>query len=353
MTNLNSPLTLPCGATLSGRLMKSAMTEGLASPTGQVSDELCRLYRCWSLGGAPVLVTGNVMIDGRYLERPGNLVVDADADRAGLRRLAEAGTANGNHLWMQINHPGRQCSRLVNGRPVSASDVQLNLLANFARPRPLREEEIVAVIEGFARTAAIARETGFTGVQVHAAHGYLISQFLSPLTNRREDRWGGALENRARLLLDCVQAVRTAVGDDFPLAVKLNSADFQRGGFGPDESERVALMLEALGIDLLEISGGTYEQPQLLGLSGNQDEAERPRAASTRAREAYFLDYARSMRSTIRVPRCRQRWTPAISTSSAWRGRCAWRRTHRAGCSMRQSIRCRPSRQRWPWAVAG
>ncbi len=278
------------------------MTEGLADPAGRVTDELVTLYRRWSLGGAAVHVTGNVMVDRRYLERPGNMVVEHDTPLDGLKRLAAAGTQGGNHLWMQISHPGRQCSRIVNMKPVSASDVQLKILGNFARPRALAAEEIPDIVQRYVATAAKAQEAGFSGVQIHAAHGYLISQFLSPITNRRNDEWGGPLEARARLLLDIVRATRARVGPNFVVAVKMNSADFQRGGFSPQDSERVAGWLREEGIDLLEISGGTYEHPRLLGLTGDEKTAEQPKAASTRAREAYFLEYTRSMRAAVDLP---------------------------------------------------
>jgi len=180
--------------------------------------------------------------------------------------------------------------------------VGLKLLGMFARPRALTAGEIQDVIRRFAEAAEVARDTGFTGVQVHAAHGYLLSQFLSPITNRREDDWGGSLENRARLLREVVAAVRARVGGDFPLSVKLNSADFQRGGFQPDECVQVATWLEQGGVDLLEVSGGTYEQPRLLGRSGSPKTSETPRRQSTRQREAYFLEYAAMLRGATTLP---------------------------------------------------
>jgi 2,4-dienoyl-CoA reductase-like NADH-dependent reductase (Old Yellow Enzyme family) len=176
--------------------------------------------------------------------------------------------------------------------------------AQFGKPRALREEEILDTITAFARAAGVARETGFSGVQIHAAHGYLISEFLSPDVNTRTDAWGGALENRARLLLEIVRAVRAAVGDDFPVAVKLNSADFQRGGFSHQDSIQVAAWLNAERVDLLEISGGTYEQPRLVGLDNLtlHPEKSEVRRESTVAREAYFLAYAADIRAATTMP---------------------------------------------------
>ena len=302
MPQLADPLRLPCGATLPNRIAKAAMTEGLAGPDDRANGRHVRLYRRWAAGGAGLLSTGNVMIDGRWLERPGNVVVEDRSGRAALAAWAEAGTAAGNHLWMQISHPGRQTSRMSSSRPVAPSARGLRLLGLFARPRALVAGEIGDIIRRFATTAAIARETGFTGVQVHGAHGYLLAQFLSPLTNRRADEWGGSLENRARLLLEVVRAVRAAVGADFPVAVKLNSADFQNGGFDLPDCVRVAGWLAEERIDLLEISGGTYEQPQLLGHAGRAADAAEPQRARQRRREAYFLDYAREIRAATCVP---------------------------------------------------
>jgi 2,4-dienoyl-CoA reductase-like NADH-dependent reductase (Old Yellow Enzyme family) len=217
---LDSPLTLPCGATLPNRLCKAAMTEGLADARLRATARHEVLYRRWSEGGAGLLVTGNVQVDRRVLERPGNVAIDmtdpqttSPEARARLAAWARAATTTGSALWMQISHAGRQSPRYVTAEPVGPSAVQLELLGNYARPRALTEAGILDVIERFAQAAVIARETGFSGVQVHSAHGYLLSSFLSPVTNRRDDAWGGPLENRARLLLETVRAVRRAVGD--------------------------------------------------------------------------------------------------------------------------------------------
>jgi len=202
---------------------------------------------------------------------------------------------------MQISHAGRQSPRYVTAEPLGPSAVQLELLGNYARPRALTEPEILEFIGRFAAAAAIAREAGFTGVQVHAAHGYLLSSFLSPVTNRRTDAWGGPLENRARLLIETVRAVRAAVGADFPVGIKLNSDDFRQGGFTNEECVQVVEWLNPEGVDLLEVSGGTYEQPRLLGFEGKRDSAV-PMRESTRRREAYFAEYARAIRAVATMP---------------------------------------------------
>lgn len=303
-----SPLTLPCGATLKNRIAKGAMTEGLGDARNRATEAHVRLYRRWAEGGAGMLLTGNVQIDRRYMERPGNVAIDGPQSNeaiAALRDYAKAGTANGVHLWMQISHAGRQTPALVNKEPVGPSDKALDMPgAQFGKPRGLTGAEIEDVIRRFAFAASVARDTGFTGVQIHGAHGYLVSSFLSPDVNTRTDEWGGSLENRARLLLETVRAVRKAVGADFPVSVKLNSADFQRGGFSHEDAIRVASWLNAEGLDLLEISGGTYEQPRLVGLDDmtlHPEKAE-TRRESTIAREAYFLEYAKDIRTATTMP---------------------------------------------------
>jgi 2,4-dienoyl-CoA reductase-like NADH-dependent reductase (Old Yellow Enzyme family) len=225
---------------------------------------------------------------------------------------------------MQISHAGRQAPWYVTRRPKGPSAVKLELLGNYCTPRPLTEQEILDLVQRFATAASIARETGFTGVQVHGAHGYLISSFLSPVTNQRTDAWGGPLENRARFLLETVRAVRRAVGPDFPVAVKLNSDDFRKGGFSHSECLQVVEWLNGESLDLLEISGGTYEQPRLLGAEGRAGDAI-PVRASTRAREAYFLDYAEAIRKVARMP---------LMVTGGFRSRAAMQAALEGACDM-------------------
>lgn len=303
---LETPLRLPCGLDLKNRLAKAPLTEGLADELNRATPRHVRLYRAWAEGGAALVVTGNVQVDRRHLERPGNVVIDAlrpetAESLAALRDYAAAGTANGAALLMQINHPGRQTPRRVCAEPVAPSAVPLNLPASaFAPPRALEAAEIEAIRERFVHTAVVARDTGFSGVQVHAAHGYLLSQFLSPLANRRDDSWGGSLANRARLLLDVVRAIRARCGPKFAIAAKLNSSDFQQGGFSDDECLDVVRWLGEAGLDLLEISGGTYEQPSMMGVGVGR--GVEPVRESTARREAYFLDYAERIRAVASMP---------------------------------------------------
>lgn len=308
---LSDPLHLPCGAILPNRIAKAAMTEGIADANLQPTVRHQRLYGRWSDGGAGLLITGNVMIDRNVLERPGNVAIDPVPDTgepAGmvpLKAWAEAGTRSGNHLWMQISHAGRQSPRYVTREPVGPSAVQLELLGNYARPRALGEVEIRDYIARFAKVARVAKDAGFTGVQVHAAHGYLLSSFLSPVTNRRTDQWGGSLENRARFLLETLRAVRAAVGSGFPVGLKLNSDDFRKGGFSHEECLQLVQWLNEESVDLLEVSGGTYEQPRLLGHTGDRATVREETPAkreTTRKREAYFLDYAEAIRKVCQFP---------------------------------------------------
>lgn len=305
-TIFNKTISLPCGAVLSNRFAKAAMTEGLAGRLGVPGEELCRLYEIWSDGGAGMLLSGNIMVDRHHLERPGNVVIDRPPDlemRQALKRWANSATRKGNHFWAQISHAGRQTQKMVNAKPKAPSAVKLALPGGqFGEPVELNCGEIEDIISRFGICAAAVKEAGFTGVQVHAAHGYLLSQFLSPRSNRRTDEFGGALANRARPLLAIIEEIRSTVGPDYPISVKLNSADFQKGGFAFEDSLQVAKWLEAASVDLIEISGGTYEQPKLLGIDGMEEEENQNIPASTLMREAYFVDFAMAMRKKLKIP---------------------------------------------------
>jgi len=329
MTQLISQsLKLPCGAELPNRLAKAAMTEGLATANGVPTPELERLYGLWSDGGAGMLLSGNIQVDRDHLERPGNVVIDAKpnaAMRKALASWAKAGTRNGNHFWAQISHAGRQTQKIVNPHPKAPSPIKLGLPGGqFGEPVALTKPEIKQIVRRFGVCAAAVQEAGFTGVQVHAAHGYLLSQFLSPRSNHRDDEYGGDLANRARMLLDVIASVRKAVGPDFPVAVKLNSADFQKGGFDFADSLEVVQWLEKASVDLIEISGGTYEQPKLLGVAGMEEEEKQEVKESTMIREAYFVDFALAMQEKVSIPlmvtggfRQRRVMEQALETGSA------------------------------------
>ncbi len=282
------------------------MTEGLGDPRGLPTPELERLYGIWSDGGSGMLLSGNLQIDRDHLERPGNVILDRELnteERAAYQRWTAAATRNGNHFWAQISHAGRQTFAMINPHPKAPSAIKLGLPGGqFGEPVALEDGEIEDIIARFIRAVRICSEVGFTGVQIHAAHGYLISQFLSPRSNQRTDRWGGSLENRAALLLRVIEGARDSVGSTFPISVKLNSADFQKGGFAFEDSLQVVQWLQERGVDLIEISGGTYEQPKLLGIEGMEPADDPAVKPSTLAREAYFVDFAKAMKDAVDVP---------------------------------------------------
>lgn len=292
---IETSLALPCGVKLPNRLAKSALSEQLGTIGSHAPDErLVRLYRRWAQGGSGLLVTGNVMVDRRALGEPANVVVEDDRDLEALAAWAAAAKSEGAVAIVQVNHPGRQSPRTLSPRPVAPSAIGLKGMGGaFAVPRALTADEIADLVARYAETARVCVAAGFDGVQLHGAHGYLISQFLSPLANQRTDEYGGSAENRRRFLMELVAATRAAIGEDKVLSVKLNSADFQRGGFTEDESILVAKALEEAGIDLLEISGGTYEVGAMMGVTQRE---------STRQREAYFLEFAERLRGQVSLP---------------------------------------------------
>ncbi len=296
MAALSDSLKLAHGPALANRIAKSAMSERLGTREGAVSAELVALYRRWAGSGAGLLITGNVMVDGRSLGETGNVFVQDARDLDGLRAWADAARSAGARVFMQINHPGRQAPRTVSKHIVAPSAVALKGAGPFfATPRALEHREIEEIIARFAETSRIAQQAGFDGVQVHGAHGYLVSQFLSPYTNRRNDAWGGDAARRRRFLIELLRAVRAAVSASFTVGLKLNSADFQRGGF--DESESMALLeeLDREALDFVEVSGGTYESAKMF-------EETVPARASSKLREAFFMDYVERARSRIRCP---------------------------------------------------
>ena len=291
------PLTLPNGSIVPNRLCKAAMEENLAEQPGQYPGErLFALYDVWAKGGVGMILTGNVMVAPSSLTGPGGVVLEQGSDLAPFRRWAQIGKSGGGQIWMQINHTGRQMYKNLGEEAVAPSATALDLgklSGLFAQPRALEEHEIEAIIQRFVDTAALAEQAGFDGVQIHSAHGYLSSQFLSPLTNQRTDQWGGSLENRARFLLSIVERVRQRVKLSFGVAVKLNSADFQRGGFAFEEARQVVEWLNGHGVDYIELSGGSYESPAMTGTEAD---------TSTGKREAYFINFARDIAKVADMP---------------------------------------------------
>jgi len=294
--NFAEPLVLPNGASIPNRIAKAAMEENMADADHAPSAALIRLYGQWAAGKVGLIITGNVMIDARAMTGPGGVVLEDARHLDRFKSWSQTARAHGAQVWMQINHPGRQMPGALHQTTIAPSAVALDLgqlSKHFSVPREMTEADIADVRRRFVVAAKLAELSGFNGVQIHAAHGYLLSQFLSPLSNQRQDQWGGALENRAHLLLDIVREVRANVSAGFVVAVKLNSADFQRGGFATEDARQVIQWLNDCQVDLVELSGGSYEAPAMQGAA---------RDGRTLAREAYFLEFAKEMLSTARMP---------------------------------------------------
>ncbi|KAH7025803.1 NADPH dehydrogenase [Microdochium trichocladiopsis] len=315
---LNAPLTLRCGLTLPNRLVNPSMAECLADKDSLPTSEACiSAYECWAEGGWGLILTGNVQVDRAYIGQAGDMAYDEAVDRA---KIIEAWTKwsatigkNGTSAIMQLNHPGRQSGlgagrRSIFAKSLAPSAVPMNLgdglwprflvALLFGTPREMTHADIKDVVGQFARAAKAAWESGFAGVEIHAAHGYLLSQFLSPEINRRTDEYGGSAVKRALIVVEIVKAVREVVPKDFCVGVKFNSADYssgaEAGGALEDRIDQVRAIAEA-GIDFLEVSGGTYENPTAI-MGYSQPETK---SARTLAREAYFLEFAQSIRKSL------------------------------------------------------
>tara|TARA_B100001250_G_scaffold59320_1_gene46201 strand:+ start:625 stop:1938 length:1314 start_codon:yes stop_codon:yes gene_type:complete len=308
MNLIQSSLKLPCGAEIKNRIGKSAMTERIADSNNFVNQKHLNLYQRWSEGECGLLISGNAMVDRFNLEGAGNIILDQRNYKDQLETLkkwTEIGTRNQTHFWIQLSHAGRQTPMEINKTPMAPSSVQLKIPGRrYGVPIEMNNQDIINTIDQFVFAAKIAQEVGFTGVQLHSAHGYLLSQFLSPNINLRNDEWGGSIENRSRLLIEIIRRCRKELGSDYPISVKLNSADFQKGGFTDTESTAVAKILNEEKIDLLEISGGTYEQAKFLGYDELSIDPRKNLhlTRSTVAREAYFLSYAENISSVCSTP---------------------------------------------------
>ena len=296
MKNIASPFTLPNGSILKNRIAKSAMSENIGTLSNAPTKTLINAYKVWAKGNPGLLITGNVMIDSKALGEPRNVVVEDYTNFDLLKAWAKTVEETGVHLWPQLNHPGRQAFKQINREIVASSAVPLKMGGAskiFKLARPLTEEEILEIIKRFGNSARILKEAGFSGCQIHGAHGYLVSQFLSPISNTRKDQWGGLLKNRVRFVQEVYREIRKQVGPDYPVGIKINSADFQKGGFSESESMEVVQLLSNEGMDLIEISGGTYEKPAMVKGSRKQ---------STIEREAYFIEYIEKVRKITDKP---------------------------------------------------
>ena len=281
------------------------MEENMAE-YGQVpGQDLINLYQRWAAGGPGIILSGNVMVSPTAMTGPGGVYLGKDVlNNTKIKKVfenwAKAGKSGGSQFYMQISHPGRQVYATMGTEIVSASATKLNMegpaAKMFSIARALTSDEIKAMIIRFADTAEAAKSAGFDGVQVHAAHGYLVAQFLSPLSNHRDDEWGGSLENRARFLLEIIRAVRARTGSDFGVAVKLNSADFQKGGFDVEDAKQVVTWLNSESVDFVELSGGSYESAAMAGLPTDGE------LSTTLSRELYFIDFAKDISEAAKMP---------------------------------------------------
>ena len=284
IATLNQALKLPCGAVLKNRIAKSAMSDSLGDGRGNPTNQQIGLYRRWAEGGLALAIIGEVQGDPTVAEKPGNLVLRPDAALERFRALAEAGAANDAQLWLQLGHAGAMAHPPIS-RPRGPSALDIDGVTCDA----LSAAEIASLPEGFASTARLAKDIGFGGVQIHAAHGFLLSQFLSPLFNRRDDDYGGSIENRMRLTLEVIDAVRQAVGPDFPVGIKLNATDQLGGGFSQNDALTVVQALDGTSIDLIDISGGTYFPGA-------------PSVSDGSGKGPYFLDFAHQVRNLTSKP---------------------------------------------------
>jgi len=289
---LFTPITLPNGTTIKNRFFKSAMSEGMGTRDFQPKKNIATLYKRWAEGGTGLIITGNIMVDPKGTAEPGNIVFDKNSNMEILKNWAKQGQQHGAKVMVQLNHPGKQAPKTVSKQTVAPSAVPLGNGLNklFSTPRALATNEVEELIQKFVTSAKVAKEAGFSGVQIHAAHGYLISQFLSPHDNRRTDKYGGSLENRMRFLKEIYLGMREELGKDFNIGIKINSTDFKEDGLTEEDSLKTIIELANLGLDFVEISGGTYERPAMMG------------ATSKSTNQVFFAEYSKKLKQKIEIP---------------------------------------------------
>ena len=289
---LFTPITLPNGTTIKNRFFKSAMSEGMGTRNFQPQKNISTLYKRWAEGGTGLIITGNIMVDPKGTAEPGNIVFDKNSNMEILKDWAKQGQQHGAKVMVQLNHPGKQAPKTVSKQTVAPSAVPLGNGLNklFSTPRALTTSEVEELVRKFVTSAKVAKEAGFSGVQIHAAHGYLISQFLSPHDNRRTDKYGGSLENRMRFLKEIYLGMREELGKDFPIGIKINSTDFKEDGLTEEDSLKTIVELANLGLDFVEISGGTYERPAMMG------------ATSKSTNQVFFAEYSKKLKQKIDIP---------------------------------------------------
>ena len=289
---LFTPITLPNGTTIKNRFFKSAMSEGMGTREFQPKKNIATLYKRWAEGGTGLIITGNIMVDPKRTAEPGNIVFDKNSNMEILKNWANQGQQHGAKVMVQLNHPGKQAPKTVSKQTVAPSAVPLGNGLNklFSTPRALTTSEVEELVQKFVTSAKVAKEAGFSGVQIHAAHGYLISQFLSPHDNRRTDKYGGSLENRMRFLKEIYLGMREELGKNFTIGIKINSTDFKEDGLTEEDSLKTIIELANLGLDFVEISGGTYERPAMMG------------ATSKSTNQVFFAEYSKKLKQKIEIP---------------------------------------------------
>jgi len=289
---LFTPITLPNGTTIKNRFFKSAMSEGMGTRDFQPKKNIATLYKRWAEGGTGLIITGNIMVDPKGTAEPGNIVFDKNSNMEILKEWAKQGQQHGAKVMVQLNHPGKQAPKTIAKETVAPSAVPLGNGLNklFSTPRALTTSEVEELVQKFVTSAKVAKEAGFSGVQIHAAHGYLISQFLSPHDNRRTDKYGGSLENRMRFLKEIYLGMREELGKNFTIGIKINSTDFKEDGLTEEDSLKTIIELANLGLDFVEISGGTYERPAMMG------------ATSKSTNQVFFAEYSKKLKQKIEIP---------------------------------------------------
>ena len=289
---LFTPITLPNGTTIKNRFFKSAMSEGMGTRDFQPKKNIATLYKRWAEGGTGLIITGNIMVDPKGTAEPGNIVFDKNSNIEILKDWAKQGQQHGAKVMVQLNHPGKQVPKTIAKETVAPSTIPLGNGLNklFSTPRALTTSKVEELVQKFVTSAKVAKEAGFSGVQIHAAHGYLISQFLSPHDNRRTDKYGGSLENRMRFLKEIYLGMREELGKDFTIGIKINSTDFKEDGLTEEDSLKTIIELANLGLDFVEISGGTYERPAMMG------------ATSKSTNQVFFAEYSKKLKQKIEIP---------------------------------------------------
>ena len=289
---LFTPITLPNGTTIKNRFFKSAMSEGMGTRDFQPKKNIATLYKRWAEGGTGLIITGNIMVDPKGTAEPGNIVFDKNSNMEILKDWAKQGQQHGAKVMVQLNHPGKQVPKTIAKETVAPSTIPLGNGLNklFSTPRALTTSEVEELVQKFVTSAKVAKEAGFSGVQIHAAHGYLISQFLSPHDNRRTDKYGGSLENRMRFLKEIYLGMREELGKNFTIGIKINSTDFKEDGLTEEDSLKTIIELANLGLDFVEISGGTYERPAMMG------------ATSKSTNQVFFAEYSKKLKQKIEIP---------------------------------------------------